>query len=105
MCAKLFLQPKSETLIKDKRRQATSIQFAIRAGAAGRPDLAAARQSSPELTEPVLPLPSAFLTSTPGIFGFGAGNGTCLPATIPPSLAEFGAPLPSRSEERRVGKE
>src|SRR5262244_4034370 len=30
--AKLFLQPKSETLIKDKRRHATSIQFAIRAG-------------------------------------------------------------------------
>src|SRR6516162_8442324 len=86
---------KAETLIKDKRSHATSIQFAIRAGAACRPDLAAARQSLPELAEPVLPLPSLFLTSILGVFGFGAGNGTCLPATIPPALAECALPLPS----------
>src|SRR5262249_59368241 len=49
----------------------------------------------PALAEFSLPLPSCFLTSIPGIFDFGANEGTCLPATISPGLAEFAVPLPS----------
>ena len=48
--------------------------------AACRLDLAAARLSSPGLAESALPL--WFLTSILGAFGFGAGNGICLPAAI-----------------------
>src|SRR6516162_619848 len=74
----------------------------MRAGAAGRPEPTVARQSSPELAvfaEFALPLPSLFLTSLSGIFGFGAGDagclGGCLAATVAPVLADVALPLPS----------
>src|SRR6516225_6096132 len=74
----------------------------MRAGAAGRPEPTVARQSSPELAvfaEFALPLPSLFLTSLAGVFGFGAGDagglGGCLPATVAPVLADVALPLPS----------
>src|SRR5215467_13589661 len=74
----------------------------MRAGADGRPEPTVARQSSPELAllaEFALPLPSLFLTSIAGAFGFGAGDagrlGGCLPVTVAPVLAEVALPLPS----------
>src|SRR5437899_13011301 len=74
----------------------------MRAGADGRPELAVARQSSPELAvlaEFALPLPSFFLTSIAGTFGFEGGSagclGGCLPATVAPELADVALPLPS----------
>ena len=67
----------------------------MRAGADGRPELAVARQSSPELAvlaEFALPLPSFFLTSIAGAFGFEGGSagclGGCLPATVAPESAD-----------------
>src|SRR5262249_28834330 len=88
--------------IEDKRRHATSIQFAMRAGADGRPEPTVARQSSPELAllaEFALPLPSFFLTSIAGAFGFGAGDAGCLdgclPAATAPVSAEVALPLTS----------
>src|SRR6476660_2309247 len=74
----------------------------MRAGADGRPELAVARQSSPELAvlaEFALPLPSFFLTSIAGTFGFEGGSagclGGCLPATVAPESADVALPLPS----------
>src|SRR5262252_6990417 len=74
----------------------------MRAGADGRPELAVARQSSPELAvlaEFALPLPSFFLTSIAAVFGFGAGDagglGGCLAAAVAPVLADVALPLPS----------
>src|SRR5262245_53357370 len=42
-----------------------------------------------------LPLPSGFLTSTPVLFDFGAGNGSGLPTALPPGLAVSTLRLPS----------
>src|SRR5262249_22788845 len=74
----------------------------MRAGADDRPEPTVARQSSPEvalLAEFALPLPSFFLTSIAGAFGFGAGDagclGGCLPAAVAPALAKGALPLPS----------
>src|SRR5207247_2128926 len=74
----------------------------MRAGADGRPELAVARQSSPELAvlaEFALPLPSFFLTSMPATFGFEGGSagclGGCLPGTVAAVLADVALPLPS----------
>src|SRR2546423_462687 len=74
----------------------------MRAGADGRPELAVARQSSPELAvlaEFALPLPSFFLTSIAGTFGFEGGSagclGGCLPAAAAPESADVALPLPS----------
>src|SRR5258707_654306 len=74
----------------------------MRAGADGRPELAVARQSPPELAvsaEFALPLPSFFLTSIAGTFGFEGGDAGCLgrflPATVAPVLTDVALPLPS----------
>src|SRR5260221_2149203 len=74
----------------------------MRAGAAGRPEPTVARQSSPELAvlaEFALPLPSFFLTSIAGTFGFEGGSagclGGCLPAAVAPVSADVALPLPS----------
>src|SRR5947208_14377901 len=74
----------------------------MRAGADGRPELAVARQSSPELAvlaEFALPLPSFSLTSIAGTFGFEGGSagclGGCLPATVAPESADLALPLPA----------
>src|SRR5215813_15123575 len=74
----------------------------MRAGADGRPEPTVARQSSPELAllaEVALPLPSFFLTSIAGAFGFNAGDTGCLgnslPAAVAPVLAKGALPLPS----------
>src|SRR6516165_4581193 len=72
----------------------------MRAGADGRPEPTVARQSSPELAllaEFALPLPSLFLTSTAGAFGFAAGDagclGGCLSATVAPVFGGRCPPL------------
>src|SRR6266478_711525 len=78
----------------------------MRAGADGRPELAVARQSSPELAalaDVALPLPSSFLpsflTSLAAIFGFEGGSAGCLdgclPAAVAPVSADVALPLPS----------
>ena len=40
-----------------------------------------------------MPLPSCFLTTSAGVFGFGTGDGFCLPAATAPT--ESALPLPS----------
>src|SRR6516162_8491733 len=74
----------------------------MRAGADGRPEPTVARQSSPELAvlaEFALRLPSFFLTSIAGAFGFGAGDagrlGISLLAAVAPAPMEVALPLPS----------
>ena len=74
----------------------------MRAGADGRPEPTVARQSSPELAvlaEFALRLPSFFLTSIAGAFGFGAGDagrlGISLLAAVAPAPMEVALPLSS----------
>jgi hypothetical protein len=54
----------------------------IRGPVAPRAYAAAARASTSDLAKSALSLPLCFLASTSANFGFGGGNGICLPAAI-----------------------